>query len=301
MIQNKLMINQLPSLVPKLLLSLEKYGHLTEAAHALDVSQPAASKALQRAESLLGVALVCRNERPLTLTLEGQLVAEFAKKQHDLETALNRKIQGIKKSGASTLKIASFGASASTHLLPKLIEKLKVFLPALDVQIIELHGLELINGLKDGLVDFATVVQGNDLQLDYIPLEKDRLTALIPIDSPLAKYPSLSVEDLYQEDFIMSRGGSETLIREWFAAKKQQPKVKHTALQLTSILGMIRAGMGVSIIAQMAVPESHPEVVVVPLTPTQPRIICIAKSQKDFSSHTAKRVWQLLQRYRTSL
>ena len=300
MMKFNFMISQLPSLVPKLLLAVEKSGHLTDAAHALGVSQPAASKALSRAESLLGVALIRRNERPLLLTQEGKLVAEFAQKQQDLETALERQIKAIKKSGASSVKIASFGASASTHLLPKLIEKLKVFLPALDVQIIELHGLELINGLKDGLVDFATVVQDEDPQLEYIPLEKDRLTALVPANSALALCESLSAEDLYKEDFIMSKGGSEALIRAWFSAKGQQPKVKHTALQLTSILGMIRAGMGVSIIAKMAVPESHPEVAVIPLKPEKPRYICIAKSDREFSSHNAMRVWQLMQRFNKS-
>ena len=96
----------------------------------------------------------------------------------------------------------------------------------------------------------------------------------------------------------MTKGGSETLIRAWFASEGLTPQVKHTALQLTSILGMIRTGMGVSIIAKMAVPESHPEVAVVPLAPEQPRLICIAKSPRDFSSHASKRVWQLMQRYR---
>jgi DNA-binding transcriptional LysR family regulator len=290
-------INKLPTLVPRLLLELKKYGHLTDAAGVLGVSQPAASKALQRSEAILGVSLLRRNVRPLQLTDEGEIVAEFAQKQLDLETALDRRIQGIKKNGASTIRFASFGPSASTHLLPQIVEKLKTYLPELQVSIEELNDVEAIAALNDDLVDFATVIQGEDEDLEYIPLVTDKLIALVPADSPLTKKASLSAKELSLENFIMSKGGSETLIRAWYARNGCEPKVRHTALQLTSILGMIRAGMGVSIIAKMAMPHSHPNVVSVPLSPEQPRIICIARHNRDFNSHTAKRVWQLLKRF----
>ncbi|MCO4838443.1 MAG: LysR family transcriptional regulator, partial [Oceanospirillaceae bacterium] len=268
-----------------------------DAGNALGVSQPAASKAIQRSEALLGVALICRNVRPIKLTHEGELVAEFAKKQHDLETALYQRLQSIKKSGADTIRIASFGPSASTHLLPNIVAQLRGYLSELDVSILELNELESIKALDDGLVDFATVVQIKESNLDCIPLENDQLVALVPADSSLAQQASLSAKKLSQENFIMTKGGSETLIRDWYAQSDLEPRVKHTAMQLTSIFGMIRAGMGVSIIAKMAMPETHPSVIAVPLSPVQPRVICMAKSDKDFNSHTAQRVWQLLQRF----
>ena len=291
------MISELPTLAPRLLLELKKYGHLTDASRILGVSQPAASKALKRSESILGVALIERNIRPLKLTIEGEMVAEFAQKKLDLETALEQRLKDIKSSGASTIRIASFGASSSTHLLPKIVEKLRVYLPALEVSILELNDREAVSALNDGLVDFATIIQDDDNHLTCLPLKNDRLVALVPMNSPLTKHQSLSAQVLSQENFIMTKGGSEKLIRTWYARNGCEPKVKHTAVQLTSILGMIRAGMGVSIIAEMAVPESHPDVAVIALSPEQPRIICIAKHDKDFNSHTAERVWQLLQRF----
>jgi DNA-binding transcriptional LysR family regulator len=280
-----------------LLLELKKQGHLTEAARALGVSQPAASKALQRSESILGVALIKRDNRPLALTAEGEMIAEFAQKRLELELSVEERIKRIKKSGAGHIRIASFGASASTHLLPQMIEKLKGYLPELEVSILELSDSEMIKALADDLVDFATVIKNDSNQVESLPLANDRLVALVSAESLLAKYTYLSAEVLFKENFIMTKGGSESLIREWFARSGYEPKVKHTALQLTSILAMVRANMGVSIIAEMAVPATHPNVKVIPLTPEQPRIICIAKHEKDFYSHTAQRVWGLLQRF----
>lgn len=187
------------------------------------------------------MALIVRNVRPLKLTIEGEMVAEFAQQQ--------------------------------------------------------LNHLEALRALNDGLVDFATIIQDDDHHLPSLPLENDRLVALVPVDSPLAKHQSLCAQDLPQENFIMTKGGSEKLVRTWYARNGCQPKVKHTAVQLTSILGMIRAGIGVSIIAEMAVPEFHPDVTVIALSPEQPRIICITKHDKGFNSHTPERVWKLLLRF----
>lgn len=295
------MLDDLPSLAPKLLLALQKSGHLTAAAQSLNVSQPAASKALQRSEALLGVALIKRGERPIALTAEGILLAEYAKQQQGLAHALSQRIQGMKNSGVGTLRIASFGASASTHLLPRLIERLASHLPALTVNILEFNPIEAIKALEDGYVDFATAVLDEDDQFEYLPLAKDRLVALVPACSPLAKRSSLSAADLSNVPFIMTKGGSEPLINAWFAHAGCTPNIKHTALQLTSILGMIRAGMGVSIIANMAVPESHPQVICIPISPAQPRTICLIKTHSEFYSHTAKRAWQLLQRHQRLL
>jgi len=98
-------LNDIPALVPKLLVQLASLGSITQAATALNVSQPAASKAIRNAELRLGVALIRRDNRPLELTQEGQLIAEYAKQQQEKEDALIQQLRQIKKEGAGTIKI----------------------------------------------------------------------------------------------------------------------------------------------------------------------------------------------------
>lgn len=86
-------------------------------------------------------------------------------------------------------------------------------------------------------------------------------------------------------------GGSEPLVRAWFARTEHEPSVRHNIQQITSILAMVRAGMGVSVIAEMAVPETHAGVAVIPLTPEQPRVICVARRQGSFAPHAAELLW----------
>ena len=292
-------LESIPSLVPKLLLQLLALGSITDAALVLGVSQPAASKALRRAEDVLGFALVRRDSRPLLLTEEGRLIAEFAKKQELQGGVLLRQLRLIQKDGAGQVKVASFGASASTHILPSLIHAISQHLPQVKIEISEFTDEGALLALREGRVDFAIAVEREYLDLDIIPVFTDRMVALVHEDDPLSQLPVLSAVDIEDRDFILSKGGSEALIREWFKLSKSRLKEKHTIVQLTSILALIRAGLGVSIVAELAVPESHPSVNVIPLAPEYPRNICVAKRSGCFSSNAARLTWDFLSKNRS--
>ncbi|WP_353339062.1 LysR family transcriptional regulator [Pelagimonas sp. KU-00592-HH] len=273
---------------------LRETGNLTQVAERLNVSQPAVSKVLAKAEATLGVSLLRRDERPVKLTSEGELLAEFAEQRIGMETLLVRRLNVIRKRGAGLVRIASFGASSSTRILPPLLKRMRQRLPEIEIEIVELTDQDASRAVKEGLVDFATLAGGNDVDLDYFPLAKDRLVALVPEGSPLSGKVSVTPEDLAKKEFIMTKGGSEPLVRDWFRGAGVQPNVRHTALQLTSILAMVRAGFGLSVVAEMAVPENHPEVTIVPLDPVKQREIFLCRPVGSFASHAAERFWNVL-------
>jgi DNA-binding transcriptional LysR family regulator len=161
----------------------------------------------------------------------------------------------------------------------------------LRVEICESADKLSLQSLRDGLVDFAIAVQDDVPDLDMIVLARDQLVALVPLGDPLAQSGMVDAATLSRRDFILTKSGSEPLVRAWFARTGHEPNVRHSIQQITSILAMVRAGMGVSMIAGMAVPETHAGVAVVPLTPEQPRTICLARRQGSFASQAAKLLW----------
>lgn len=285
-------LDSIPALVPRLLLQLLEMGSITEAASALGVSQPAASKALRRAEQQIGIELLRRDSRPLLLTVEGKLIAEFARQQKQHEETLIQYLRLVKKDGAGLVRIASFGASASTHILPKFIHQVGQKQPQIRIEVYEYNDEEALSALREGRVDFAVIVDNEHLDLDILPVTTDRLVALVHEADPLASQSAVSVENILDRDFILTKGGSEALIKEWFSNSAAHLKVKHTAVQLTSILALIRAGLGISIVAELAIPDSHPNISVIPLMPEHPRRICIARRSGSFSSNAARHVWK---------
>lgn len=282
----------IPATSLRLLLEIQQSGNLTEAARACGISQPAASKALARAEALSGLALVRRDRRPMLLTDEGQVLAEYARRRNDLTQAALRQLEQARLKGSGEVRIASFGASASTHILPGLIAATVARRPMVRVGIAESPDQPCLQALREGMVDFAITVELDAPDLEFIPLARDRLVALVRGQDALAANLTVDAAMLSDRDFILTKGGSEPLVRAWFAQAGRTPNVRHTVLQLTSILAMVRAGMGVSVIAEMAVPETHTGVAVVPLRPDHPRVIGLARRHGSFASKSAGFVWE---------
>lgn len=282
----------IPLLALRLLPLVARLGNLSEAARALDVSQPAASKAIVRAEEMCGVALVVRGRRPMVLTAEGRILAEHAERQDELARLTARRLEDCRAQGEGLVRIASFGASASTHILPQLVAAVARRYRKLQIEITENTDQPTLQALHDGRVDFATIVEIDDPDLELLPLKHDHLMALVRTADPLARHRTLDAQALAAVPFIMTKGGSEPLVRAWFARGGHAPVIRHSIQQITSILALVRAGMGVSIIAETAVPETHAGVTVTPLEPSFPRTICLARRVGGFASHAAEIVWR---------
>lgn len=287
---------EIPETALTLLAAVEEVGGLSDAARVVGISQPAASKALAKAEAACGVALVRRDARPLTLTAEGRAVAEHARRRATLDQALATHLAAVKTQGRGVVRIASFGSSASTRVLPPLLERVRRVRPELRAQITETTDDEAAASLRDGRAEFAIVVtqapEGEmAADLDVVALAEDRLIALLP-ESDAASVRAATPASLSGRPFIMSKIGSEPLIRRWFAAAGRAPDVRHEIRQMTSILALVRADMGVSVVAETAVPARHEGVAVVPLDPPAPRTVALARRSGGFPSRAAELFWR---------
>ncbi len=199
-------------------------------------------------------------------------------------TALKRK-----KTGA--LRIGSIGASASTRLLPQLLGDYQNRFPKIRLAVREIPEAEMAEALKTGVVDVAITLAQDDPSLDQLPLADDHLVALLPADRV---WPGrLTPKDLLQLPFVMTKGGSEPLVRAWFAQAGVVPDVRHEAQQITSLLALVRAKLGATIIADLAAPEHHPGLVKVPLDPPAPREIVLARLAGDPMSEALSAFWEV--------
>jgi len=291
--------NDLPALAPRLLASLARTGNLTATARELGISQPAATKAIQRAESALGLALLRRDRRPLELTAEGGLLAEYAERRHELEESLAARLSSTRTQGAGLVRIGSFGSSASTRILPRLVADVERLRPQMRLEIREFTDEGAYEALRDGRVELATILARDAEDLELVEIAKDRLVALVPDHDPLARGQAVTAQDLSRRPFIMTKGGSEQQIRTWFGLSGLEPVVRHTALQVTSILAMVSSGLGVSMLAEMAVPRLTSGVRAVPLAPEATRHICLARRASTAPSHAAEQLWSLIPRLMT--
>jgi DNA-binding transcriptional LysR family regulator len=159
--------------------------------------------------------------------------------------------RGLKR---GTLRIGSFGPTSSLRLLPKILDEYRKEYPGIEVRIDEGADLEVIQWIQDRRVDIGFVVLPDD-RFDTVPIAEDQLVALLPSAHPLAGQPDVRLEALCDAPFILTQAGSATLVERIFAAAKLVPKIRYRSAQLISTLGMVERGDGVTILAELALPE----------------------------------------------
>ncbi len=236
--------------------------NLTAAASKVGATQPAVSKQLKLLEDELGFDIFVRKGRSLSrLTRAGEKVVAHALR-------MLREVQGI-KGIADDVKDAELGSLSigTTHtqaryVLPTVIRSFRARHP--DVQ------LHLHQGTSEQIaamaaldrIDFA-IDSGSQVALDryhLLPCHRWRLCIVVPPGHPLTQVGRLSLEDLAGYPLVTYEFGvaePSASLRDVFAAAGLQPQVALTAWDSDVIKGYVRLGMGIGVIAEVAIePEA---------------------------------------------
>ena len=284
------MISPTPSLtVLRALKSLATTGNVSRTAQALGLTQSAVSRAIANYEKSIGLTLLQREARPLTLTEAGELVvARAAEIDQSLDT-LGEQLLALRQNRTGFLRVGSFGPTASTRILPDLLNRVARTYPGIAISIQEGPDDVTRDEVARGLTDLAILSDPVD-EFDAIPLATDQLVALVP-DTP-GTPSSIGATEL-AAPFIMTLAGSEPAILEWFRASGTQPEIRHRIQQTHSILALVRSGQGVAIVAALALPRQIDGVRAIPLHPSSERDVYLVKKTGVPRSPAVTAVWDI--------
>ena len=288
--------SDLPLTVARALDLIGRTGSVSGAAQTLGITQPAVSKGIAQLEARLGLSLLKRGSRPLTLTEEGEALARFARQADLAQAQALGALEDARTNRSGTVRLGSFGSSASFHILPKTLAAFARKHSGIFVEVLEYPDDELRKMLQDGVVDVAILSAAEADLFDVLPIMSDTLVALLPLHHPLAARPHLTASDLAGDPFILTKGGSGPLVDQWFAQAGVAPRVAHSILQVNSIVALVQAGLGVSVIAERALPDVSSKCRVLPLDPVAPRRIVFARSGKAFRAQAVDTFWRFCSR-----
>jgi DNA-binding transcriptional LysR family regulator len=223
------------------------------AARALHVSQSAISEQILDLEQEIGVSLLNRSQRRMSLTPAGEIFLEEARK---VLAAADRAVDLAQRSmrgdtGSLTIAYLVWGTGA---FFPSVIRGFRHLHPGIQLSLLEMLPAPQSEGLINGTIDvgFTRPLQPPyDRQLCSELLYLDPLVAVMPSDHPLATGP-LPLHALADEPFVLcDRDISPTLfdkITSLCAQAGFSPRITHTSNVLSSVLTLIQAGEGVTLI-----------------------------------------------------
>jgi len=229
-----------------------EHGGFTMAADHLCLSQSAVSQAVAALERTLDAPLLLRGRDGLTLTVAGE--AALVEARAALAAVARLGIcGGLAGRLSGTLRIGVV-QSAAVRLLPAWLRRLRAEHPGIAVTLYEGTDPEVTGWVQSGVVEIG-ITSRTHPELAARPVSSDDYLVVVPSDHAFASRASISLKALDGQRMLLSGGGCETLIQELLAAASSHPEITCLVRDNTTLLSMVREGLGLTIMPELALDD----------------------------------------------
>jgi LysR family hydrogen peroxide-inducible transcriptional activator len=233
-------------------------GSFSRAAEHCHVAQPSLSQQISKLEDELGTRLFDRLGRSIRLTDAGRTFLPHARSVlHQTELARNE-VDGGRRDARGTVTVGVIPTIAP-YYMPRRIAAFTRKFPESSLRIVEETTPILVESLRNLALDIAILsLPLKQRDFEIVPLLTERLYAALPADHPRADAPALALRELRDERFVLLRDSHcfRDIALVACERAKLDPRVVFESGQFSSLLGMVAAGVGVTLVPEMAIDRS---------------------------------------------
>lgn len=241
-------------------------GSFTEAAKRLFYTQSAVSRMVADLENQWGVALLNRKKTGLTLTTAGAALLPFIRQICSDEMRLNGVLQDMTGLKSGVVRLGTVTAVAN-EWLPVVLKKLMQEVPGIEYEILIGNGDVIADWLKEDRIDVGVFVPRNTEHLKAELLHLDEFKVIFPKAHELAGYEKVPLTALKNYPYILHGASWCKALEEQLEKNQQRIPVRYTTVGATSIVNLVRAGIGVSILPELLLENDKFKVESRPLDP----------------------------------
>ena len=279
--------------------TVAELSNFRKAAETVHLSQPAFSRRIEKLEQALGVRLLERNTRRVTLTAVGR---DFERKVRELLDELDATLVGIRGGAATRMGEVTIACVPSTvyYYLSHVIRLYHEQSPRVRVKVLDAGANEVLAAVARSEADFGlNFIGAQEGDLEFKALVEERFVAACRRDHPLAKLRRVSWAQMSAYDYVSvgRSSGNRVLLDQALAGVANRPQAIYEAEHVTTALGLVEAGLGVAAIPAMAMPgNDHPILVSVPLVdPVVRRKVGLIRRRGRTLSPAAQQLYDLFE------
>lgn len=229
--------------------------HFRRAAERLHISQPPLSQQIRQLEEEMGVALLTRTRRRVQLTPAGQAFLRDARALlSELEGAVTT-ARRIDAGQTGRLRI-SFVGSALFSIIPGTVERFRASRPGVEIEVRERATVDQLRAVRAGVADVGLVRPPieDDAGLRVQTVLRERTVAALPAGHALAALSRVPLRRLAAEPLVLfprdQAPGFHDLLINALAGAGSAPRVIQYAPEMLTIIGLVAAGTGVSLVPE---------------------------------------------------
>jgi LysR family transcriptional regulator, benzoate and cis,cis-muconate-responsive activator of ben and cat genes len=228
----------------------------SRAAERLHISQPPLSRQVANLERELGIRLLDRTNRSVSVTPAGELFLDRARDVlKGVESAVSCMRQ-VAEGEVGNLTLG-FGGSAAYAFIPAILRDFRARYPGVTVTLDQIPLIEQMPALKKRRIDIGFVLLPcDDPSIGTEAMMRDRLVIAVPADHPLASRTAVHLRELKSYDFVgFSRAGRFGYHSHTLEICRQAgflPRIVKESAPMVSVIGLVASSIGIAIVPSMA-------------------------------------------------
>jgi DNA-binding transcriptional LysR family regulator len=238
-----------------------KLGSFSEVAKKLSISQPAVSFQIQKLEHDLGVRLIDRQQKTLTLTEAGKRLLHFAEVIEDERTSLMHDLNQLREEVIGNLIIAA-STIPGDFILPPILSEFKGHHPAVRIQVVVSDSGAVIEGVRNGRYEIGFCGTALvDQQLEAFKVAEDEIVLIVFPEHPFATRKRVSLLEVTAEPLIFRENASGT--QRFVESAMQNRGLDIGLCKPTLVLGTtgavisaVEAKSGIAFVSDLAIKKS---------------------------------------------
>jgi DNA-binding transcriptional LysR family regulator len=229
------------------------------AANSIHLSQPALSRRVDKLEAALGVRLLERTTRSVSLTAVGR---DFYRKARSLLDELENSLLSMHAMAASQLGevVIACVPSAVYYFLPKVLRTFHEQYPRIRVRVIDDSANAVLESVARGEADFGINFVGTqEPEIEFQTILKEPFVVACHRNHPLSRLKQVTWAGLAQYDFMTvdKSSGNRLLVDLALANSSVRPSWCFQAKHVSTLLGLVEADLGVAVVPRLSMPQGE--------------------------------------------
>lgn len=250
--------------------------NFTRAAEELYVSQPAVSRHIKDLEEDFGAELFIRTNKDLILTEAGETLYNEIRPFFSREQEIYHKVRAAASPEIKQLSIGFMGIKTAYHI-PAIVNEMLSASPSLSINLRRYNWDEIEPALIHEEIDVALRLRMGPLEnadMENLVLDKDSPAMVVSNRHPTAGKKTASIKDYKNDNLLLlsqtSSGIPHDFTLDLFKRNGVSPKSYSVYSQVETILMLIHADAGVSLLSRFAATDQFPDLKVVNLEGLEP-------------------------------
>jgi DNA-binding transcriptional LysR family regulator len=250
--------------------AVAEFLSFTKAAKNLNLAQPSLTRQIQDLEADIGVRLINRSGKRISLTHEGEY---FLRDTKTLLAELARSVQAVQRLSrgeAGQLNIA-YIANIHQNLLPLTLEAFRKVYPRISLNLFDMTPAEQYRALDDGRIDlgFVGYLPSLNGDLQSARVSQDLMMVAVASGNPLSSQIEIDLEELESLFFVGMSEKSYPGFNQWLVGVCRQsgftPRILQDAEREPGVISFVAAGLGVALLSEQIKRLPHEGVTFVPV------------------------------------